>query len=171
MSSAKWRPFCLGLNVFKLLPHIPGSRKRNSPTLHPTALSPLRTKEQHCGKGHHGNSPSWVRWPRWITAGARICVLPWSRLSLVITPSGSVCLPWEEKGTFGRHLLSDYNTTWSCVPSVVVILGPVLQHRPQEFQPMAAQLSMKAALPFAKIVATVPCRSRNTGSRCPDRSL
>ena len=33
----------------------------------------------------------------------------------------------------------------------------------QEFQPKAAQLSMKAALPLAKILTTVPCRSSNTG--------
>ena len=33
----------------------------------------------------------------------------------------------------------------------------------QEFQPMAAQLSMKAALPFAKILASVSCRSSKTG--------
>ena len=32
----------------------------------------------------------------------------------------------------------------------------------QEFQPMAAQLSMKAALQLAKILATTSCRSRNT---------
>ena len=34
----------------------------------------------------------------------------------------------------------------------------------QEFQPMAAQLSMKAALPLAKILATASCRSSKTGS-------
>ena len=33
----------------------------------------------------------------------------------------------------------------------------------QEFQTMTAQLSMKAALPLAKILATVSCRSRKTG--------
>ena len=33
----------------------------------------------------------------------------------------------------------------------------------QEFQPMAAQLSMKAALPLAKILATASCRSSKTG--------
>ena len=33
----------------------------------------------------------------------------------------------------------------------------------QEFQPMAAQLSMKAALPLSKILATASCRSSNTG--------
>ena len=35
----------------------------------------------------------------------------------------------------------------------------------QEFQPMAAQLSMKAALPLAKILATASCRSSKTGPR------
>ena len=34
---------------------------------------------------------------------------------------------------------------------------------PQEFQPMPAQLSMKAALPLAKILATASCRSSNIG--------
>ena len=33
----------------------------------------------------------------------------------------------------------------------------------QEIQPMAAQLSMKAALPLAKILATVSCRSIRQG--------
>ena len=33
----------------------------------------------------------------------------------------------------------------------------------QEFQPIAAQLSMKAALPLAKILAKASCRSSNTG--------
>ena len=33
----------------------------------------------------------------------------------------------------------------------------------QAFQPMAAQLSKKAELPLAKILATVPCRSSKTG--------
>ena len=33
----------------------------------------------------------------------------------------------------------------------------------QEFQPMAAQLSMKAALPLAKTLATASCRSSKTG--------
>ena len=35
----------------------------------------------------------------------------------------------------------------------------------QEFQPTAAQLSMKAALPLAKILATASCRSSKTGPR------
>ena len=35
----------------------------------------------------------------------------------------------------------------------------------QAFQPMAAQLSMKDALPLAKILATAPCNSSNTGPR------
>ena len=35
----------------------------------------------------------------------------------------------------------------------------------QEFQPMAAQLSMKAALPLAKILVTASCCSSKTGSR------
>ena len=35
----------------------------------------------------------------------------------------------------------------------------------QEFQPMAAQLSMKASLPLAKILATAWCRSSKTGPR------
>ena len=33
------------------------------------------------------------------------------------------------------------------------------------FQPMAAQLSMKAVLPLAKDIATDSCRSINTGPR------
>ena len=37
----------------------------------------------------------------------------------------------------------------------------------QEFQPMAAQLSTKAALPLAKILATVTCRSSKTGPWLP----
>ena len=37
----------------------------------------------------------------------------------------------------------------------------------QEFQPMAAQLSMKAALPLAKILATASCRSSKTGPSSP----
>ena len=35
----------------------------------------------------------------------------------------------------------------------------------QEFQPMGVQLSMKAALPLAQILATALCRSSNTGPR------
>ena len=35
----------------------------------------------------------------------------------------------------------------------------------QEFRPMAAQLSMKAALPSAKILATASCRCSKTGPR------
>ena len=35
----------------------------------------------------------------------------------------------------------------------------------QEFQPMAAQVSTKAVLPLAKILATASCRSSNTGPR------
>ena len=35
----------------------------------------------------------------------------------------------------------------------------------QEFQPMEMQLSMKAALPLAKILATALCRSSKTGPR------
>ena len=35
----------------------------------------------------------------------------------------------------------------------------------QEFEPMAAQLSMKAALPLAKILAIASCRSCKTGPR------
>ena len=42
----------------------------------------------------------------------------------------------------------------------------------QEFQPMAAQLSMKAALPLAKILATVSCHSCKTGSlTCPETHI
>ena len=44
-------------------------------------------------------------------------------------------------------------------------LGPVLLQRltlSQEFQPMAAQLSMKTALPLTKILATASCRSSKT---------
>ena len=37
----------------------------------------------------------------------------------------------------------------------------------QEFQPMAAQLSLKAALPLAKIRATTSCRSSKTGPTEP----
>ena len=33
----------------------------------------------------------------------------------------------------------------------------------QTFQPMGAQLSKKAALPLAKILATTSCRSTKTG--------
>ena len=36
----------------------------------------------------------------------------------------------------------------------------------QEFQPMTAQLSKKAALPLAKILETASCRSSNTGPWC-----
>ena len=35
----------------------------------------------------------------------------------------------------------------------------------QEFQPMAAQLSVEAALPLAKILATASCRNGKTGPR------
>ena len=37
----------------------------------------------------------------------------------------------------------------------------------QSFQPMAAQLSKKAALPLAKILATAPCRRSKTGPWFP----
>ena len=60
------------------------------------------------------------------------------------------------------HRLPQLGNEDRCDARIVTFQGPVL---PQAFQPMAVQLSKKAALPLAKILTTMSCRSSKTGPR------
>ena len=66
------------------------------------------------------------------------------------------------------HLSQDWITLDSCW--LYIMLFRALSYYSdmtlsQKFQPMAAQLSIKAALPLATILATASCRSSKTGPR------
>ena len=69
---------------------------------------------------------------------------------------------------FCKDLKMLWHSSWSCQPFWMMSSGPswtwTLSYysdltQSQSFQPMAAQLSKKAALQLAKIPATVSCRS------------
>ena len=110
-------------------------------------------------------------WPKEKVFSWPSCYLPlqWRHMSVMATKitgnwtiGSAICLGWHQRNVNTLHsrqrtrALSYYsNLTLS-----------------QEFQPMAAQLSMKAALPLAKILATASCHDTtmtltSLGINCP----
>ena len=91
---------------------------------------------------------------------------------LIKTREATKCIFPQSSNLFMR-----YSLRWLCIPAIGGLtceasFGHCLYPRAlsyysdltlsQEFQPMAAQLSMKAALPLVKILVTASCRSSKT---------
>ena len=70
---------------------------------------------------------------------------------------GSVSMSWRHYVIFGAHD-KEYIIGWALSYYSDLTLS-------QKFQPVAAQLSMKAAPPLTKILATASCRNSKTGSK------